>query len=123
MTALGAFVSKLVDSKKDMIRADNARPELISHLKREGFSIRAADKWKGSVEDGITYLRSFDEIVIHEDCINTIKEAELWSYKTDKINGEPLSELVDANNHAFDALRYALQPIIKPAPMPSIRVA
>lgn len=39
------------------IKADSARPETISHLKRQGFNISAAEKWQGSVEDGIAHLR------------------------------------------------------------------
>lgn len=40
------------------IRADNARPESISYLKRHGIPhIVACQKGKGSVEDGIEYIR------------------------------------------------------------------
>lgn len=122
VTELPAFVRSLCNDKS-VIRADNARPELISHLRREGFNIKAADKWAGSVEDGITLLRSFDEIVIHPRCKNGINEARLWSYKTDRLTGDVLPVLIDAHNHFWDAVRYGLQPIIKRPPMPSVRVA
>ncbi len=70
-------------------------------------------KWPGSVEDGISTLRGFDEIVIHEQCKHMIDEARLWRYKTDKLSGDVLPKLIDADNHCADALRYAIAPLIK----------
>jgi phage terminase large subunit len=99
--------------KKHMVRADNARPELISHMQTEGYRCVGADKWPGSVEDGITHLRSYDEIIIHERCVKVAKEARLWSYKIDKQTGDILPVLIDANNHWMDGVRYALAPIIR----------
>jgi phage terminase large subunit len=47
------------------VRADNARPESISYLKRHGIpKIVAVSKGAGSVEDGIAHLRSYDKIII-----------------------------------------------------------
>ena len=42
------------------IVADNARPETIDHMQKRGFRIEAALKGKGSIEDGIEFLRSYD---------------------------------------------------------------
>ncbi len=109
-----AELEKLPGSRKHLMRADNARPELINHMQTvEGFRMIAADKWPGSVEDGITHLRSYDEIVIHERCVNVQREARLWSYKVDKQTGDVLPVLIDANNHWFDGVRYALAPLIR----------
>lgn len=95
------------------IRADNSRPETISHIRGEGLNIEAAQKWPGSVEDGITYLRSFKRIVIHPQCPHTAEEARLYSYKVDKNTGDILPDIIDKNNHCWDAIRYALGPMIK----------
>ena len=96
------------------IRADSARPESISYLKRHGMPrIQSVPKWSGSVEDGIQFLRSFRRIVVHPRCTETIKELRLYSYKVDRHTGDVLPTLVDANNHYIDALRYALAPLIK----------
>jgi phage terminase large subunit len=97
------------------IKADSARPETISFMRRRGFNIAAARKWSGSVEDGIAFLRSFDKIVIHERCKHTAEEARLYSYKTDSKTGEILSDIIDKNNHCMDAIRYALDGYIKPS--------
>lgn len=95
------------------IKADSARPETISYLKRQGFNISAAEKWQGSVEDGIAHLRGFDEIIIHPRCKNVSREARLWSYKTDRITGEVLPKLADGNEHCWDGIRYSLDGHIK----------
>lgn len=108
-----ALFDKVPDSRKYRIYADNARPETISHVKEAGFNIAPCEKWKGSVEDGITFLRSFDEIVIHPRCKNTIVEARLYSYKVDKRTNDVLPEVQDKNNHCWDAARYGLGPMIQ----------
>jgi len=104
-----------IDGAKDhVIRADNARPENVSYVKRHGFSrITSCSKWPGSVEDGVSKLRSFEEIIIHPRCKHTAEEARLWSYKTDRLTGDVLPELVDKHNHCWDAIRYAIEPLIQ----------
>lgn len=98
------------DFDKYPIIADNARPESISHLKRKGLPrIEACKKGKGSVEDGVAYIQSFDKVIIHPSCTATIQEFKTYSYKTDKLTGEVLPILLDENNHVIDALRYSLE--------------
>jgi len=96
-----------------LIRADCARPETISYLSRDGFSIEGVEKWKGSVEDGIDWLKSWKRIVIHPECTDMIKEAKNYSFKVDKLTQVVLRDIVDANNHGWDAIRYALNPLIQ----------
>lgn len=94
------------------IKADAARPETISYLRRKGFTVSAAEKWEGCVKDGITHLRGFDEIIIHPRCPNMAREARLYRYKVDKKqadehgNPQVLPIIVDAHNHTWDAVRY-----------------
>lgn len=108
-----AFYDKIPEARKWPIKADSARPETISYLRRQGFNISAAKKWQGSVEDGITFLRGFKQIIIHPRCKETAKEARLYSYKTDRITGEVLPVIADAHNHCWDASRYGLDGYIK----------
>ena len=70
-------------------------------------------KGKGSIQDGIEFIKSFEKIIIHERCTQTAKEFRLYSYKTDKNTGDILPDILDENNHYIDALRYALEPLIK----------
>ncbi len=105
---------KLPTYRKWPVKADNARPELISYVKAKGIPIKPADKWKGSVEDGIAHLRGFVKIHIHKDnCPHMAEEASLYRWKVDKANGEILPEPVDMHNHCWDAIRYALDGYIK----------
>ena len=97
-----------------VLRSDSARPESISYLKRHGLpKIKGVKKWSGSVEDGVEHIRSYQEVVIHPRCKNTIQEFRLYSYKIDRKTGDVLPQIIDANNHYIDALRYALEPMIK----------
>lgn len=97
-----------------VLRADNARPESISYLRRHGLRrIRPVEKGKGSVEDGIAFIKSFREVILHPRCTRTAEEFLLYSYKVDRLSGDVLPILVDANNHWIDALRYALEPVMK----------
>ena len=99
-----------------VVRADSARPDANSYLKRNGLpKIVGSVKGKGSVEDGIQFIRSFREVVIHPRCPNTIHEFGLYSYKVDRLTGDILPTPVDANNHWIDALRYAIEPIMRAA--------
>ena len=108
------MVSAIPGIEEHVCRADSARPESISYLKRRGLpKITAVKKWPGSVEDGIKHLRSYSEIVVHPRCKNLIREMRLYSYKVDALTGDPLTTIVDAHNHWIDALRYAVQPMIK----------
>ncbi len=96
------------------IRADNARPETISYLKRHGLpKVVPCNKGKGSVEDGIEFIKSFREVVIHPRCKNTINEFDLYSYKIDRLSGDVLPVIIDSFNHAIDSLRYGLEPLMR----------
>ncbi len=108
-----ALFDTVPGSREHIIRADSARPETISYLRRQGFSVRPADKGKGSVEDGIAHLRSYDSIVIHPRCVHFAEEARLYSYKTDRLSGDILPIPLDAHNHCIDAARYALEPVLQ----------
>ena len=108
-----ALFRSIPGADKHILRADNSRPETISHIRKAGFNITAADKWPGSVEDGIAFLRSFEKIIIHERCKHTNQEARLYSYKTDRLTGDVLPVVLDKHNHMWDLFRYALAPIIR----------
>lgn len=95
------------------IKADCARPETISYMRRQGFNITAAAKWPGSVEDGIAHIKGFRRIVIHERCKHMQEEARLYSYKVDRVTGEILPIIVDKWNHGWDAIRYGLDGYIQ----------
>jgi len=104
---------KIPESRKWMIRGDSARPETISYLARHGFNITAAEKWQGSVEDGIEHLKGFRTIFVHPSCMKLLEEFRNYSYKVDKVTGDILPIIVDDWNHGIDSCRYALSSYIK----------
>jgi len=110
------------DIAKHTIRADSARPESISYLKRHGLPrIEGVKKWPGSVEDGVAFLQAFDRIVIHPQCRDMLEESRTYAYKIDKKTGDILPKIEDENNHRWDAVRYALQPLIAQKTGPRLR--
>ena len=97
------------EAEKWPIVADSARPETISHMRRNGFpKIMTAVKGPKSVEEGIEFLKNYD-IVVHPRCTHTIDELSLYSYKQDPLTGRILPVLEDKKNHVIDALRYACE--------------
>jgi phage terminase large subunit len=110
---LPTFFDQIEDARNYTILADNARPELINHMMGERFRIQAADKWAGCVEDRISFMRSFEQIVIHPDCQHTAEEFRLYSYKVDKRTNLILPEIVSLHDHCCDAIGYSLTPLIR----------
>lgn len=112
-----------------VIRGDCSRPETINYVNHYGFNVVSCVKWSGCVEDGITWLRNLEQIVIHPRCKHAEEEARLYRYKVDKVTGDVLPIIVDAHNHIWDPVRYAMEPAILQtreslveayAPMPSM---
>lgn len=89
--------------------ADSARPETISYMQRHGFpKMLAAIKGARSLEEGISFLQTFD-IIVSPRCIHTIQELTAYSYEVDPDTGGVLPKLADKDNHVIDSLRYACE--------------
>lgn len=111
---LAEFFDSIPDARKYTSRADSSRPETIRHVNNHGYpNVKAANKWQGSVEDGIRHLRGYKKIIIHTDCPWTADEAKNYKYKVDQRSEDVLPIIVDKHNHCIDAIRYALEPIIR----------
>lgn len=116
------IIDRIPNFERYKAKADNARPESINQVKNnkvksdDGVVYRlplvvSCKKGKGSVEDGIEFIKSFNKVYIHPRCPETINEFDNYSYKTDRITEEVLSDILDENNHYIDALRYALEDV------------
>lgn len=116
------MLERIPDWDRHHVRCDNARPESISYLNKHGSGLySAADKWPGSIEDGIAWYRSFDRIVVHPTkAAPFLKETRRYSYKTNKA-GDVLPQIDDKDNHWIDAGRYAAAPLIRTRGVPNIR--
>lgn len=91
------------------IMCDSAEPKSIAEMKRYGLKCRGAKKGPDSVEYGIKFLQSLNEIIIdNERCPNTAEEFYNYELESDGNDGFK-DEYPDKNNHAIDAVRYSLE--------------
>jgi phage terminase large subunit len=75
-------------------------------MKRYGMNVIAAEKGSDSVRAGIRILQGYT-IFYTEDSKDIEKELESYVWALGK-NKEPTNRPIDENNHALDALRYAV---------------
>lgn len=84
------------------IYCDTNEPRAIQQLNQEGFDAREADK---AVETGIRHISSLrSHLYVAENCQHTIDEFNTYQYK----DGGDSDRVLKENDHAMDALRYAL---------------
>jgi phage terminase large subunit len=107
--------SDLIERYKDIgvsktieIYCDNAEPKTIEELRRAGYNAYEANK---DVTEGIRKVKSLP-LFITENSSNIVSEIKGYKWKTD-VNGKPVKdkdrdEPVKFNDHAMDALRYAV---------------
>ncbi len=96
---------RLIESKDFEIYADH-EPDRIEEIYTKGYNIKPADKGANSIKNGIDFIKNF-KLFIHKDSHNLIRELKKYIYKTDK-NDKALEMPVDFENHALDAMRYAI---------------
>lgn len=94
---------------RQTIVCDSAEPKSIREFRDAGLPVSGARKGPDSIEYGIKFLQSMEEIVIDsERCPNTYREFAGYEIERDKF-GNARSEYPDKNNHTIDAVRYALE--------------
>jgi len=108
LTELPEMMNTVDEVRKYPIVADNSRPEDIHFLRTKGFNCVASKKGAGSIRTGINWLLGY-KIVIAPECVNMQNEARLYSWQTDKLTGKVLPVTCDADNHGWDAVRYATE--------------
>lgn len=96
-------------SAGELVVCDTAEPKSIKELQRHGVKAIPAKKGQGSILTGIKFIKE-RRLVINERCVNVIAELEQYRRKVAS-DGTYLEEPVDANNHAIDAIRYALEQV------------
>ena len=95
-----------------LVRADSAEPRSNSEMQQRGINIYGVKKGPGSVEHGVKWLQSLNHIYIDQlKCPNAYREFIGYEYEQTK-DGNFKSSYPDKNNHAIDAVRYALEDII-----------
>ena len=97
----------------DLITADSAEPKSVGDYRDYGASCRGAEKGPDSVRYGVKWLQSLAAIVIDpRRCPETANEFQHYEYDRAP-DGEVISGYPDANNHAIDSVRYALERVWK----------
>lgn len=95
-------------SKTIEIFCDNAEPKTIEEINRAGWNAKEADK---DVTEGIRKVKSMP-LYVTKRSTNLIKELKGYKWRTDKdgrvIKDKDRDEPVKFNDHACDALRYAV---------------
>lgn len=87
--------------RNSQIIADSAEPKSIEELRRRGWNVQAAYKGPDSIQTGIDKIKQ-QEVYVHPASDDLRREYELYCWK------EGTDKPVDDNNHAIDAVRYAL---------------
>ena len=107
-----AETAKVVDSRigsGEIVTADSAEMKSVGDYRTFGVRCMAAVKGAGSVEAGIKWLQGLTAIVIDPArCPKAAEEFSEYEYERSK-DGEVISAYPDANNHAIDAVRYAME--------------
>lgn len=96
-------------SYRQSIVCDSAEPKSIAQLRGLGLSVKGAKKGPDSVEFGIKFLQSLEEIII--DPVRCPKAAEeFYNYELEPDGNDGFKDgYPDKNNHAIDAVRYAME--------------
>ena len=95
---------------KEQITADSAEPKSIDELKGLGLRVKAAQKGRDSIKNGIQWIQDL-EIIVHPRCVNFLTEISNYTWDKDRF-GVKLNEPIDDFNHLMDAMRYALEKYI-----------
>ena len=90
------------------VYADSAEPKSIASWCESGIECRPAPKWPGSVAAGMRWMQQRARIVVDRSCMLAWQELSAYDYATGP-DGEPIEDAYpDKDNHAIDAMRYAL---------------
>lgn len=93
--------------KKFIIIADNAEPKSIAYFNRLGYKMKACKKFAGSRLANTKKVKRFKNIYCSSECVNTIKELENLTYKTNRL-GEIVEDEFNIDPHTFSAIWYGL---------------
>ncbi len=87
---------------------DSAEPDRIRMWHKAGYRARPVKKDPGSVKAQIDWLKG-RTIHVHPQCVNTLREMQLWKWKKDRTSGQYLDEPMEVMDDAMAALRYSVE--------------
>lgn len=97
---------------KTMTICDNAEQKSIIELRGLGCMAFPCIKGKGSIKAGIQQVKQFN-IFVTKRSTNVLDEADNYTYVKDNLTDTYTNEPIDAYNHAWDAIRYGVDYLIR----------
>lgn len=95
------------------ITADSAEPKSIAEMRDYGLRVDGAKKGPDSIDYGMRWLQGLEKIHIDKRrAPNAYREFIGYEYERNR-EGQFISAYPDKNNHAIDAVRYGLEPVMR----------
>ena len=94
--------------KPNYLYADPAEPDRIEEMRRHNLYVKDVSKDIVAGIDRVRNLFKENKIRINRRCINLISELESYSYPDKRPDNNEQEKPIKENDHAVDALRYAL---------------
>ncbi len=107
----GQIADHVASCKFNKVYPDPENPSAIEVLNQKGISVSEVIKGKDSIKSGINKVRELfkqNRLFIHKSCKNLISELETYSYPERRPNQPEPEVPIKENDHALDALRYAI---------------
>lgn len=97
---------------RTMTICDNAEQKSIIELRGLGCMAFPCIKGKGSIKAGIQQVKQFN-LFVTKRSTNVLDEADNYTYVKDSLTDTYTNEPIDAYNHAWDAIRYGVDYLIR----------
>ena len=106
-----ALVEKIKEMPEGLFVCDNARPEIIAELQANGVRAIGCNKTPGEKMNGKLYNIELVKRrkVLYLANKDLEREYLTYAWRTKKSTGEALDEPQDGNDHAMDAIAYAIR--------------
>ena len=97
---------------RTMTICDNAEQKSIIELRGLGCNAFPCIKGRGSIKAGIQQVKQFN-IFVTKRSTNVLDEADNYTYVKDNLTDTYTNEPIDDYNHAWDAIRYGVDYLIR----------
>ena len=95
-----------------VITCDSAEPKSVADYRSLGLNARAAVKGPGSVEYGMKWLQGRKIVIDARRTPEALREFSRYEFERDR-EGNFISGYPDRDNHTIDAVRYALEKVMR----------
>lgn len=82
--------------------------DYLEEKTNKAVSVDVAKKGGGSVMENITFIQHNLNLKMYYSSLDLIKEIKNYRYKIDRSTDKPVDDIVRANDHLLDAMRYSI---------------